>query len=688
MLLVVGLDGATWKILKPLLKRGKLPYLKKLVGEGVSGNLESTLPPMTAPAWASFQTGVSPGEHGVFDFVDYRHGSWGEKLFNPAAIPGNRFWDILEEKGRSFCLLNMPLTYPPRKKKKGLIVSSLFTPPGASFASDKKVQKELEKIGYVVEIKFEEHGEDFSNKGKIYRQALETAKKRFEAAQFLAKKRKWDYFFVLFRTPDLIQHFFWDGEKTEKYYQKLDGYLEKLHLLFKKRYRKVDFIILSDHGFHQAAPYQFSINTWLQQTTDREQVPDSSWKKARSLYQELKKWGITKERFAFLRKLAKKGLKEERKALFEFRKKSSVWAFRFGIFINRENLKEDYEKTRNSLVKKLVGLKYRGKLVFKLVKKREDVYQGQKLKEAPDIAFISTKDFNVDAISFSPQVFTRRANFDLKGEHFLDRVGIFIANGPSFAKKKKKADYKIWEMASLTLKVLGIKAAPLTLKESKDLKKKIEKSEKVIKKALKRFKNECGLAWTGGKDSMVMLDMVRRIAGKNLPPVMFIDHQLHFKETYEFVGKMKKKWGLDLIVATDKGTLKKIKEEKNLKKKREIARVFKIKCIEKTVKDKKWKALFAAIRWDEHPARSQEKHFSSRDDHTRIHPVLHFTEKDIWAYIKKFNLPSNPLYDKGYRSLGEAPFTKPVKDKSLPERAGREKDKEKIMERLRALGYF
>jgi 3'-phosphoadenosine 5'-phosphosulfate sulfotransferase (PAPS reductase)/FAD synthetase len=67
---------------------------------------------------------------------------------------------------------------------------------------------------------------------------------------------------------------------------------------------------------------------------------------------------------------------------------------------------------------------------------------------------------------------------------------------------------------------------------------------------------------------------------------------------------------------------------------------------------------------------------------------LHFRESDIWDYIKKFKVDYNPLYDKGYRSIGEKPFTKPVREAGDPERAGREKDKEKIMERLRALGYF
>ena len=94
------------------------------------------------------------------------------------------------------------------------------------------------------------------------------------------------------------------------------------------------------------------------------------------------------------------------------------------------------------------------------------------------------------------------------------------------------------------------------------------------------------------------------------------------------------------------------------------------------------------IRWDEHPARSEEKPISKRKDHDRIHPILDFTEEDIWDYIYLNKVPYNPLYDMGYRSVGEKEFTQPVFEKGASERAGREKEKEEIMEKLRKLGYF
>ena len=66
--LIIGLDGATWNVLDPLIENGVLPNLEKLAKNGTRGILESTIPPITACAWPSFYTGRVPGNHGVFDF--------------------------------------------------------------------------------------------------------------------------------------------------------------------------------------------------------------------------------------------------------------------------------------------------------------------------------------------------------------------------------------------------------------------------------------------------------------------------------------------------------------------------------------------------------------------------------------------------------------------------------------------
>jgi len=67
--LVIGLDGATWDILYPLMDEGYLPNLRKIKESGVSGVLKSNFPPITGSAWMSIATGKNPGETGIFDFL-------------------------------------------------------------------------------------------------------------------------------------------------------------------------------------------------------------------------------------------------------------------------------------------------------------------------------------------------------------------------------------------------------------------------------------------------------------------------------------------------------------------------------------------------------------------------------------------------------------------------------------------
>jgi phosphoadenosine phosphosulfate reductase len=113
---------------------------------------------------------------------------------------------------------------------------------------------------------------------------------------------------------------------------------------------------------------------------------------------------------------------------------------------------------------------------------------------------------------------------------------------------------------------------------------------------------------------------------------------------------------------------------------------------------RKIKALITGIRWDEQEARANETYFSPRKKppHNRVHPILHFREGDVWEAIHRFKIPYVKLYKEGYRSLGAKGTT--IKPAEVPaweqdlekttERVGRRQDKEKIMERLRKLGYM
>lgn len=263
-------------------------------------------------------------------------------------------------------------------------------------------------------------------------------------------------------------------------------------------------------------------------------------------------------------------------------------------------------------------------------------------------------------------------------------------------------------------------------------KDKISDTEFILREVKARFKNPCQL-WSTGKDSTTDLHIAKQLFGELPWPVVFLETGHHPKEMIDFRDKIAGEWGLNLInyknpdarAVPEKSRLDCCHERKTLTLKR---------CIEEHGFD----AVIVSIRWDEEAIRSKERVMSPRDErfrwlfsepggpegikslqdteihgiyatdfylgvhHVRVHPLLNWFEYEVWEYVVDNNLPVNPLYFKGYRSLGCEPCTVPVmtpsksvreiankvKESKTSERDGRSQDKEMIMERLRALGYM
>ena len=219
------------------------------------------------------------------------------------------------------------------------------------------------------------------------------------------------------------------------------------------------------------------------------------------------------------------------------------------------------------------------------------------------------------------------------------------------------------------------------------LEEKVAKSKGVIKEALERYGDKMALAWTGGKDSTTTLHLLKEVGGGVVPiPVLNIDTSVKFKEIYAFRDRLAQEWRLDLRIERNEEALKVIKIAAD---KQECCLKLKAEVIAAALAKYGWQALITGMRWDEQPDRVREVYFSPRENppHMRVHPILHFTEKDIWQYIKNNKIPYCLLYHKGYRSLGCAPCTVRGGVQG-PERSGRDPHKEEIMRRLRDMGYF
>ncbi len=148
---ILGLDGLDYGLTERLLAEGKLPHLAALRDKGCFRPLASTLPPISPVAWSSFQTGVNPGKHNIFDFLTPDPHTYQPKLSSVDIRPPRRtlrlgklniplskadvrllrkskpFWNVLSEYGIFNCILRVPITFPAEKLR-GVQLSAMCVP--------------------------------------------------------------------------------------------------------------------------------------------------------------------------------------------------------------------------------------------------------------------------------------------------------------------------------------------------------------------------------------------------------------------------------------------------------------------------------------------------------------------------------------------------------------------------------
>ncbi len=126
--LLIGLDGATFDVLDPLMAEGVMPVLRRLIESGVRATLRSTVPALTPPAWTSLVTGRSPGAHGIFDFFRAESASSASVRFLTSRdVECPTVWSLASDAGLRSTVLNFPLTFPPPKIA-GHVVPGGFMP--------------------------------------------------------------------------------------------------------------------------------------------------------------------------------------------------------------------------------------------------------------------------------------------------------------------------------------------------------------------------------------------------------------------------------------------------------------------------------------------------------------------------------------------------------------------------------
>lgn len=263
-IVVIGVDGATLDLMESWMDEGKLPTFAKIREQGVYGNLRSTTPYYSAPAWVSIVTGCHPGKHGIYDF--FRTDTFSKKIVNSRYRKTQAIWSILTATGNKSIVVNVPGTYPPEKIN-GVMITGLLTPsPESEFTYPKNVKKDLIK-GKLGEYELEQVAVDDIPKNltaryapeKFAKQINDTTTSHAKVTMNLMKNHEWDFTMVVFRGTDDAQHLLWEKKDLIlSCYRKADDYIGKMM----EQYPDAIFIIVSDHGFGKPQKY-FYVNNAL-----------------------------------------------------------------------------------------------------------------------------------------------------------------------------------------------------------------------------------------------------------------------------------------------------------------------------------------------------------------------------------------------------------------------------------------
>lgn len=485
---IIGIDGATLDIVRPMAERGLLPHMAGLMQNGIHGELRSTIHPITPHAWSTFLTGKNAGKHGIYDFTNRKDGSYDVEFVNASRRTSESMFLYLSRQGLRVGAIAVPFTFPPEPVN-GFMLSGFDAP-----AEDERA---VYPPGLFEDIKrrFSHYHIHLASPvgrkndvRKFWNDIRTEDKNRTDISLYLMEQKPCDLFMTMFVNTDRVQHQYLTFEFLEAL---KNGQEEKIkdNLIF-KTYRNTDreigrildvldedttVILMSDHG---SGPIRriFLLNRWLEQhgylayrnSTGR---GVALLDRVRSFAKRvLPRWakGLLKGIFSEVRD------KVESYRFFSEIDWARTRAYGFGlygnIFINLRGREpqgvvpqEDCETLCGELRRDLLSLKDpdTGELLIEHVWGKQDLYHGPSVDRAPDLVlqwrdyayYTSTGAGRERGSSFGTTGKIDSSDFDHVGTHRLN--GLFIARGRHLRRQTTVYDAHIADIAPTVLFALG-----------------------------------------------------------------------------------------------------------------------------------------------------------------------------------------------------------------------------------------
>ena len=444
----IGLDGAAWHLIEPLIEAGAMPRLAALRERSAWGTLRSTVPTYTPPAWTSAVTGVNPGRHGVYGFQYGHIQDDPVQLMHAGKVKAPTLWEMTRAQGVRIGAYNIPLTYPPQPVE-GWMVSGMMTPGFGErqrgFAYPPELSERIDgwARGYVIDLSAN-YETDWRDPQLCFR-ALDSIEQRYLVLERLLQEDPVDVVFSVMEAPDRLQHVYYRYmDPSDELYDSAAGRAIRPHL--EKCFAALDrvvglladwagddggTIVCSDHGF----------TAWL--VTVRVNALLTRWgylrtkRGARLMQSRAARALVPVAKRVLPRKLARQAKGHTFKVIDW--KRTRAFASNIpqqGVHLNVRGREPfgivdpaEAEALRDELIARFEELRGPdGVKVADAIHKREDVVEGPEVDRAPDIfPVLRDHTYELDDEIFHRETFTNVSDLP-RGVHHPD--GIVMVSGP------------------------------------------------------------------------------------------------------------------------------------------------------------------------------------------------------------------------------------------------------------------
>jgi predicted AlkP superfamily phosphohydrolase/phosphomutase len=434
---LIGVDGATFDLIRPWMTNGDLPNFSAVANDGVEGVLGSVVPTQSVPAWPSFNSGKNPGKHGLFAFnEDVKQDG---ELVDSSSLPSDRFWDILAAESVTPGVVGSLMSYPLRDLERGFEVAGPTTPSDAEeFTAPAEIATEIQQL--VPKYTF---GPELSgDRTDIQQACLESVDNRATVSKHLMTEREWDYYSVLFIATDRVQHKLWETpELIRPVYERIDEFVGWV----RGEFPDANVVLVSDHGFTAPAERDFFLNRWLADRGDNSgSTPSLKYDLSKRGYSLIRQ-NLDVNVLKYLPDVVEKWIVKSNDSDDGSPIRAAGDTHFDGVYVS-EDL-DDYDAVRETIIGDLLELEdpQTGQAVIRAAWKREEQYSGEWLSEIPDIVVLPYPEFNVNANPYS-EMFGTFPGMENEGTHDAAPDGIFMTAGPDIAQKSEPTDASLLDV--------------------------------------------------------------------------------------------------------------------------------------------------------------------------------------------------------------------------------------------------